>query len=388
MPSHFPHTRRTLAGKGSRPSLIAFVIILTVLALWTTWFAAARVVVYATTSTARVEVDREKHPVDAPVGGRVVAVRFAVGEMVRAGDVLLELDATPELLAHQQEEARLAPAGAQLSSLSDEIVAHERALADDERSGVAAVAEADAVTRQMAAAATFAAEEAARVSTLQRKGLISELEALRAANVATERADQGRAAEFAAQRLRREIDTRQQDRRGQIANLKGQVAGVDGTRTDAVAAAARLQYSIDQRTLRAPIDGTVAEISALKVGSMVTPGQRIATIVPSGGLKVVGLFRPAEALGRIRAGQVARIRLDAFPWTEYGNVAARVASVAGEPTDGQIRVEFALAAGHNPGIVFQHGLAAAVDVEVDRASPAALVLRSVGSHLRMTAAQP
>jgi hypothetical protein len=66
---------------------------------------------------------------------------------------------------------------------------------------------------------------------------------------------------------------------------------------------------------------------------------------------------------------------------QYGSVAARVASVAGEPTDGQIRAEITLAADRNPDIRFEHGLAAAVDVEVERVPPAELVLRSVGSHL-------
>jgi hypothetical protein len=46
-----------------------------------------------------------------------------------------------------------------------------------------------------------------------------------------------------------------------------------------------------------------------------------------------------------------------------------------------------MAPDRNPDIVFQHGLAATVDVEVDRASPAELVLRSIGAHLRVMAAE-
>lgn len=347
----------------------------------------ARVMVYASTANGRVEVDREKHPVDAPVGGRVVAVRLAIGQHVRAGDVLLTLDALPEKLARDQEHARLAPAAAQLNALNEELAAHERALVDDQHSGVAAVAEADARAQQTAAAAQFAAEESSRIATLRTRGLISEVEALRAKNTATEHENEARAAQFAAQRMKQEIDTRQDDRRGQIASLKRQIAALEGTRSDAAAAAARLDYSIDQRSLRAPVDGVIAETSSLKVGGVVTAGQRIATIVPGGGLKVVALFRPSDSLGRVRSGQAARIRLEAFPWTQYGNVTGRVATVASEPNDGQIRVELALADTQNPDIAFQHGLAAAVDVEVEQVSPAELVMRTVGSHLRVVAAE-
>jgi membrane fusion protein (multidrug efflux system) len=81
------------------------------------------------------------------------------------------------------------------------------------------------------------------------------------------------------------------------------------------------------------------------------------------------------------------VRLEAFPWAQYGSVSARVVTVAGEPSDGRIRVELALDPGHHPDIRFQHGLAAAVDIEVEQASPADLVLRSVGSHLRLAAAR-
>lgn len=54
---------------------------------------------------------------------------------------------------------------------------------------------------------------------------------------------------------------------------------------------------------------------------------------------MVAHFAPGEALGRIREGQRARIRLDPLPWTEYGAVPAVVTRVAGEPRNDVIRVE-------------------------------------------------
>lgn len=41
-------------------------------------------------------------------------------------------------------------------------------------------------------------------------------------------------------------------------------------------------------------------------------------------------FAPSSALGRVRPGQRARVRLAGFPWTEYGTISASVASVAAD----------------------------------------------------------
>jgi membrane fusion protein (multidrug efflux system) len=113
----------------------------------------------------------------------------------------------------------------------------------------------------------------------------------------------------------------------------------------------------------------------------VSDSARLQAIVPEGILKIVALFQPSEALGRVRPGQPARVRFDGFPWTQYGSTPARVSNVAAELRDGRIRVELTFDAGALttiPGIPYQHGLTALVDVEIERVSPATLVLRSAG----------
>jgi membrane fusion protein (multidrug efflux system) len=105
-------------------------------------------------------------------------------------------------------------------------------------------------------------------------------------------------------------------------------------------------------------------------------------------LKVVALFRPSIALGRVRDGQSARVRLEGFPWTQYGSAAATVTNVSGEVRDGQVRVDLALDTLSDSSIPFQHGLPAEVQVEIERISPASLVLRSVGRQLRVSASSP
>jgi Cation efflux system protein CusB domain 1 len=89
-------------------------------------------------------------------------------------------------------------------------------------------------------------------------------------------------------------------------------------------------------------------------------------------------FLPSAAIGRIQTGQPARLRLEAFPWTQYGAVSATVASVASEVRGGQVRVELAVRPDAVPLIPLQHGLPGTVEVEVDHVSPVTLVLRTAG----------
>jgi membrane fusion protein (multidrug efflux system) len=386
MSLHFSRSLRTLDTDSSRCNSVFFILIVGFLGLWFAWFIAGRVAVYASTGSARLEVARENHPVDAAVGGRVEAVRVLVGQWVQAGEVLLEFDASSERLTRGKEQARLAPAALQVNLLREELAAQQLALEGERRSAEAAIAQAEAEGQRAKSAAAFAAEESTRVVELRRRGLISELEALRTKNGAAERQNDAQAAEFASRRLSLDLGAREQDRLAQIARLKKEIAGIEGTHAEAVAASDKLGYDIEQRTVRAPISGRIAEVTPLTPGSVMAAGKRICTIVPDGDIRVVAYFPPAMALGRVRIGQAARVRLEGFPWTQYGSPVAHVSSVAGEPRDGTIRVELALD-GRESAIPLQHGLPAEVDVEVDRISPAALVMRSVGAHTRLSAAE-
>jgi membrane fusion protein (multidrug efflux system) len=351
------------------------------------WFVSAQVAVYATTATARLEVDRENHPVDAPVGGRVMVEPPVAGRPVKAGDILLELDAGPERFARTEALAKLDPAARQLRSLSEELAAQQLALAQDLRKAQSARDESTSRVREAKAAAEMALGEAKRLSSLHEKGLVSEVEALRAQRLAEERSAEAQVAQFGAERLARELEAGRQDRLARMARLRNDVAAAEGAQREAFAASNRLGYEIERRLVRAPVSGTLAEISSLKVGSVVQSGDRICTIVPDGALKVVALFAPSTALGRVRPGQNARVRLAGFPWTQYGSAFARVSHVAGELRDNKIRVELALSPESDSVIPLQHGLPAEVDVEVEHASPLQIVLRSVGSKLLVSAAQ-
>jgi membrane fusion protein (multidrug efflux system) len=81
------------------------------------------------------------------------------------------------------------------------------------------------------------------------------------------------------------------------------------------------------------------------------------------------------------------MRLDGFPWAQYGSIDATVSRVATEIRDGAVRVEFTPAATGNPADIMQHGVPGVIEVAVERAAPAALVLRAAGLLLSGTIRQ-
>jgi membrane fusion protein (multidrug efflux system) len=115
----------------------------------------------------------------------------------------------------------------------------------------------------------------------------------------------------------------------------------------------------------------------LHPGAVLAGNSTVAMIVPDGALRIVAGFRPA-AIGRITPGQPVRLRLDGFPWTQYGELRGAVVSVAGEAVGGSLRVECSLDPTSAPGIPLEHGLVGTLELELDRLSPAALLTRGSG----------
>jgi membrane fusion protein (multidrug efflux system) len=83
----------------------------------------------------------------------------------------------------------------------------------------------------------------------------------------------------------------------------------------------------------------------------------------------------------VQPGSARALRLHGFPWTKYGSIPATVDRVGNEPKDGQIRVELELHPERGSRIPLQHGLPGTAEVEVERVSPASLVLDAAGRFL-------
>ena len=336
---------------------------------------------YAVTDTARLEVERAVYPIETSVDGRVVATHLALGREVQGGEVLVELEAEPQRLQREEERTRLAALTHQLEALRVEVATTVQALTESQQAARVALDEAGAQFQEALARAQFATEEATRSTRLHARGFLAELDLLRVQAEAQRRQAAANSLRLGIDRLQREQRTRESDRKAQMERLKREITNLEGQRTTLAATLERLAHELERRHARAPVAGRLGEVAPLQIGTFVKAGDKLGAVVPAGSLKLVAEFLPAVALGRVQTGQSARLRLDSFPWTQYGSLAAAVASVASEVRDGRMRVELSMSGGSLARLPLQHGLRGTVEVEVEQATPATLVLRAAGQLL-------
>ncbi len=381
MASTFFRSVRSLEADNSQRSYLGLALAASLLTAWILWFFLAHVSVYAVTSKADLQVDRAAHHVESVVIGRVVATHMVLDQEVKAGDVLVELDSGTQQFQLTEEKTQLAAANPQIRSREEQIASEEQALVQDQQASKDALEEARAHYSEAEAAAQFAQAEAERVRKMYSAGVIAELDLNRSIADAQQRRAAADSLHYAVVRLEGEQRVRSNERKARIEQLTGELNKLRGDMATAGVTIQRLEEEVSRRWIRAPIDGRLGEVAPLRVGAVVHEGEKLAAVIPTGKLRVVANFDPPVALGRIRPGQHARLRLEGFPWAEYGSVGATVTNVASEIRDASIRVEMALDSGSDSRIPLQHGLPGSVEVEIETLSPANLVLRNAGSRL-------
>jgi hemolysin D len=108
--------------------------------------------------------------------------------------------------------------------------------------------------------------------------------------------------------------------------------GVDASRKaeDAKQSLAKAVAKLGRTRLVAPIDGVAQQLSVTTIGQVVTTGQQLMLIAPSGGpLQVEALVANLD-IGFVKIGQDAVIKVDAFPFTRFGTLSGKVVRIAHE----------------------------------------------------------
>ena len=134
------------------------------------------------------------------------------------------------------------------------------------------------------------------------------LEAERAELLEKEAAKQRTLNEIASNRAR--LDGKDAQLSGAIAELGPQIQ--------------QLERRIAESRVHAQFAGRIGAIAQLTVGQIAEPGTWLMTLVPEHGYEFQSHFVAAQAAGRVRVDQHARIEFFALPWTQYGMLDARV----------------------------------------------------------------
>lgn len=89
--------------------------------------------------------------------------------------------------------------------------------------------------------------------------------------------------------------------------------------------------------LRAPVAGTVQQLAAHTEGGVVTEAQALMIIVPEGARVMAEVTLENKDIGFVHEGQRAEIKLETFPFTRYGTVAAVVRTVTADAVNDEKR---------------------------------------------------
>jgi hemolysin D len=347
------------------------------------WSILGKIDIVAVASGRIVVSERTKtlQPLEASVVKRVLVKD---GEQVKAGQVLVELDATNASADQASVQEQLASAISEQWRTQALMLALQAGRApvlpaqgedagDGWREGqplhIQARAQLQAEHQDIAAKlAKLGAEQArkqAEMATVRQT--IAKLHAT--LPMAQQReadfkrlADQGFMSSHAGQDRTRERIEQERDLATQQARLAEAQAGSSETANARAAYLAETQRSLserhaeaatqrarltqersktEQRTrltqLAAPVDGTVQQVAIHTEGGVVTPAQVLMVIVPKDAQVTAEVVVDNKDIGFVYAGQGATIKLETFPFTRYGTIEATVKSVTADAVNDEKR---------------------------------------------------
>ncbi len=89
-----------------------------------------------------------------------------------------------------------------------------------------------------------------------------------------------------------------------------------------------LKFQLQQRVIKAPIDGIVFDLPIQTAGEVVQPGEKIAEIAPLGeDLVLRGQILTAES-GSLQKKMPVKIKFDAYPFQDYGLVSGKLVEIS------------------------------------------------------------
>lgn len=336
--------------------------IMLLLAATVLWAFLGRIDIVAV-ARGRIVSDGLSKTIQPLESGIVSAIRVDNGQHVRRGDVLIELDSTAsgadrERFGNDYEAARVEIARLQALLRGDAnftppagadpayAALQQRLLKDQQQEFRARLDEAERVMEQrqsaiMAARANIlhleqilpiATRRADALRTLYEQGNGSLLDADEAER---QRLEKDQELAVSRQRLVAEEAALAEARKHREAiaaefrkNAQSELAGI-GSRAQGLAKDLVKATRADERQrLLSPVDGTVQQLAVHTIGGVVTPAQPVMVIVPDGDRLEVEAWVENKDVGFVEEGQIAAIKVDAFPFTRYGTIDGKVVTLS------------------------------------------------------------
>jgi multidrug resistance efflux pump len=378
-PVPFRSTLRSLHAVDERDRRTLTAVAVGGAALWAVWSLTGSVPLYATSGAARVEAEQSTFQIAARVDGSITRADLELGQAVQKGQVLLELDPTTQRMALAEGGTAVDGLRRDIAALDNRASGEARAAEADQSRQAVAVEEAAATEREASADLERAARRAADVSKLLAIGLVAEADAVAARQEADGKRARWEAARLAWHRTGKARELSAAEAASRRAAIDAERVRLEGELAVAERRREQLQHDVELRRVVAPAAGTIGDLGNVHVGTYVEAGQRLGVLVPDDALRIVAEL-PAEMLAKVRPGQPARFRFEGDSALAQRSVAAVVARVGAEAQAGRVEVVLSPRQGNDARRPLQHGVRGTVDIEVERLTPAALLLRRAGER--------
>lgn len=346
---------------------VALWLLISFAAIALLWACLGHIDVVATAQGKVVPNDRVKtiQPFETAT---VKAIHVSDGQQVRAGDVLIELDATATQADQDRVQSDLTAAKLQVARGQAMLAALDsgRALqllrpdsADDGKYAEAQRLLDGQMAEYTAKQGRIAAETAKREAELRStQALVHKLE--QTLPIANQRAQDFKHLvdeNFVSKHGYLEREQARIEQEADLANLRSRLKEIEadlrevrGQRAESVAETRRASLdsitdgqqkagALEQDLLKAntrgklmqltsPVDGTVQQLMMHTMGGVVTPAQALMVIVPRDNALEVEAFLENKDIGFVKPDQHAEVKIETFQYTKYGTLHAKVTSVS------------------------------------------------------------
>lgn len=268
----------------------------------------------------RLEPKGETLKLDAPVAGTVAAIQVKEGETVEAGQTLLEFESKLPQTELQQAEAKLE--GQQnrsnlLELAKNQLQSEELAQLNQIQQRLNSSKKAYTLEKSRL---KLAKDDVQRYRRLWQQRAIPKQKLEQVVGVLIEHQGLLEQAHFEIQQATSELKKQESVYERQIKEYQSQVVDLRSEIAQTKKLIESLQFQLQQQVIRAPIDGTIFQLSVDNAGDVLQQGQAIAQIAPRGVGLVFKARIPISKSGFLREGQLVKLKFDAYPFQDYGVV--------------------------------------------------------------------
>lgn len=256
-------------------------------------------------STDDAYVQADMAFISPKISGYVDQVKVTENQHVKAGDPLFVVDDGDYRIAVAQAEAQIATLGKTLDRIDAQTLAAKAALNQAEAQKTAAQASADNAVRVAGRAEQLVSSKVGTQAALD-----DARTAVEQANAALTGAD----AQIAAAQAN-------------IGVLEAQRAETASSLDSLKLAKQKAERDLSFTVLRAPYDGVVGNRSVER-GDLISPGQKLAVIVPTDRLYINANFKETQ-LARLVPGEKVRIAVDAMNGRTFEGTVSSLAPASG-----------------------------------------------------------